>query len=87
MDYEQMYQFMDKSGTCFDDFAAIKDDDGSHVTTAAMLSMDEFSAGDMLAFRDELQADGFEWGVDFYVKKIPLGLSKRDKKKKAVRDD
>ena len=86
MDYEQMYQFIDKSGTCFDDFAAIKDDTDYHKMVASMLSTKEFSAGDMLAFRDELQADGFEWGVDFYVKKIPLGLSKRDKKRKAVRD-
>lgn len=80
MEPEQMYQFVDRSGTCFDDFADIRDDTDYHRMVASMLSTREFSVGDMLTFRDELQQDGFEWGKDFYVKKIPLGLAKKDKK-------
>lgn len=30
----------------------------------------EFSVGDMFAFRDDLTDAGFEWGIDFYVKKV-----------------
>lgn len=30
----------------------------------------EFTVGDMLAFRDDLTNAGFEWGKDFYVKKV-----------------
>lgn len=30
----------------------------------------EFTVGDMLAFRDDLTDAGFEWGKDFYVKKV-----------------
>lgn len=77
---EQMYQFVDKSGTCFDDFADIRDDTDYHRMIAAKLSLGEFTVGDMMLFRDELQQDGFEWGIDFVVKKIPLGSAKRDKK-------
>jgi len=77
-DPEQYYQFIDKSGTCFDDFAAIKDDTDYHRMVASRLSVGEFSVGDMLVFRDELQAGGFEWGSDFFVRKIALGCSKKD---------
>jgi len=29
-----------------------------------------FSVGDMLVFRDDLVKAGFNWGTDFYVKKV-----------------
>ncbi|MHA1409703.1 MAG: hypothetical protein ACTSQY_05270 [Candidatus Odinarchaeia archaeon] len=33
-----------------------------------------FEVGDMCAFRDVLEEDGFEWGgVDFYVQKVGKG--------------
>ena len=37
---------------------------------AMMRGSCEFEVGDMLAFRDDLIDAGFEWGKDFYVKKI-----------------
>lgn len=37
----------------------------------AMLQDGEhFSVGDMFAFRDDLTDAGFEWGKDFYMKKV-----------------
>jgi len=33
----------------------------------------EFPVGDMFCFRDDLTDAGFEWGKDFYVKKVPGG--------------
>ena len=30
----------------------------------------DFSVGDMLVFRDDLQEAGFVWGIDFYARKV-----------------
>jgi len=37
---------------------------------AMLKSGKKFSVGDMFAFRDDLIDAGFEWGKDFYVKKV-----------------
>ena len=37
---------------------------------AMMRGGEQFSVGDMLAFRDDLTEAGFEWGKDFYVRKV-----------------
>lgn len=71
---EYEYFFIDKSGHCFDDFANKEDDTDYHKMVASLLASRQeaghgFSVGDMLCFRDELQEDGFQWGIDFYVKK------------------
>jgi len=65
---EQMYIFIDKTGHCFEDFQD-KDND---IVGAWMRGGRKFSVGDMLVFRDDLVVAGFAWGVDFYVKKVPL---------------
>ena len=70
-----MYRFIDKSGHCFEDYQEIEDDTLYHDTVGAMLRVSndgkhDFSVGDMLCFRDELQDAGFVWGVDFYVRKV-----------------
>ena len=72
---EQLYIFVDKSGHCFDDFAKVEDSTDYHRFIAALLKSSNdgehtFTVGDMMCFRDELKEDGFEWGVDFYVKKV-----------------
>lgn len=64
------YIFIDKSGHCFDDFAAVEDDTDYHIHVANWFAANKkFSVGDMLCFRDELTEAGFKWGKDFYVKK------------------
>lgn len=72
---EQLYEFVDKSGHCFDDFADIEDDTDYHKSVAALLRASDagnrtFWVGDMFCFRDELQEAGFVWGKDFYAKKV-----------------
>ena len=69
---ETRYHFIDKTGHCFDDYAAMPDDTTWHKQIAGLLfatheKKHSFSVGDMLAFRDDLTNDGFVWGVDFYV--------------------
>ena len=71
---EQLYIFVDKTGRCFEDFQDRGDDEGArkyydHVG-AWLRGGKKFTVGDMLAFRDELVAAGFEWGKDFYVRKV-----------------
>lgn len=71
MTNEQFYVFVDKSGHCFDDFAAVEDDTDYHIHVANWFAAKrKFSVGDMMAFKDDLASDGFEWGVDFYVTKV-----------------
>lgn len=57
-----------------DKAVGVKNDDGEkryRDRVGAMLRGGcEFSVGDMLAFRDDLTDAGFEWGKDFYVKKV-----------------
>ncbi len=67
---EQKYKFIDITDKCFVSFAQVKDTTKYHKMVAELLLYNEFEVGDMLAFRDDLQADGFEWGKDFYVRKI-----------------
>ena len=77
---EQMYKFIDKTGHCFEDFQDLgnPEDEGDiryHDNIGAMLRASnngehDFSVGDMLVFRDELQEAGYEWGKDFFVKKV-----------------
>ena len=75
---EQMYRFTDKSGHCFEDFQGMGEDDCDkryHDSIGAMLRASnngehDFSVGDAMVFRDELQEAGFEWGKDFYMKKV-----------------
>ncbi len=70
-DTEQLYMFVDKTGYCWDHFAKIKDDTPYHRHVAMMFRKNRyFSVGDMLAFRNVLQTDGFLWGKDFYAKKV-----------------
>lgn len=64
---EQLYQFIDKSGTCFDEFGELPDND---IIFAWLKGGRKFSVGDMMAFRDDLQEAGFVWGKDFYAKKV-----------------
>ena len=77
MSNEQMYRFVDKSN-CFVKFQNIGEDEGDkryHDRVGAMLRASnngehEFSVGDAMVFRDELIDAGFEWGRDFYMKKV-----------------
>lgn len=65
---EQLYQFVDKTGRCFDDFAII-DEYTAHIASWLHLGK-KFIVGDMLVFRDDLINAGFKWGVDFYAQKV-----------------
>lgn len=75
---EQMYRFINKSGHCFEDYQKMGEsecDKDYHDSVGAMLRAShdgkhDFSVGDFLCFRDELQEAGFVWGVDFYAKKV-----------------
>lgn len=74
----QQYKFVDKTGRCFQAFAEIEDTTEYHRHVAGLLmatNNDEktFEVGDMCVFRDELKEAGFEWGKDFYVKKVGHG--------------
>lgn len=75
---EQLYKFVDKSGHCFEDFQKREASESGkkyYNMIGAMLRVSndgdhDFSVGDMLCFRDELQEAGYEWGKDFYVVKV-----------------
>lgn len=75
---EQMYRFVDKSGHCFEDYQAMGDcesDKKYHDMVGAMLRAShdgkhDFSVGDAMCFRDELQEAGFKWNKDFYMVKL-----------------
>ncbi len=77
MSDEQMYRFVDKTN-CFEKFQGIGEDEADksyHDWVGAMLRASnngehDFSGGDAMAFRDELTDAGFEWGKDFYMRKI-----------------
>ncbi len=78
MSDEQMYRFVDKTGKCFEAFQGMGENDVDkeyHDMIGAWLrgSNDgnrDFTVGDAMVFRDELQEAGFEWGKDFYMKKV-----------------
>ena len=75
MEDEQYYLFVDKTGHCFADFqkkgnAENGQRDYNALVGAWMACGRKFCVGDMLAFRDDLTAEGFKWGIDFYVKKV-----------------
>lgn len=71
---EQYYFFVDKTGHCFEAFQDIGDSDAEcryHDSVGAWFRGGrKFTVGDMLAFRDDLTDAGFQWGIDFYVKKV-----------------
>lgn len=75
---EQLYQFVNKSGHCFEDYQKIgvcESEKNYHGTVGAMLRAShdgkhDFSVGDAMCFRDELQEAGFEWNKDFYMRKV-----------------
>lgn len=75
---EQMYRFIDKTGHCFEDFQTRSDDewDGEYNdTVGAMLRASndgklDFTVGDMMCFKEELEESGNVWGTDFFVKKV-----------------
>ena len=77
MSDEQMYRFVDKSN-CFEKFQGIGEDEADkryHDHVGALLRASnngecDFSVGDAMVFRDELIEAGFEWGKDFYMKKV-----------------
>ncbi len=74
---EQMYRFVDKSN-CFVKFQDIGENEADkryHDHVGALLRASnngehDFSVGDAMVFRDELEDAGFEWGKDFYLKKV-----------------
>lgn len=70
---EQLYQFVDKSG-CFERFQNSGNNIGKqnyrNVIGVWLKKDKNFTVGDMLAIRDDLENAGFKWGIDFYVKKI-----------------
>jgi len=71
---EQLYIFVDKTGHCFEDFqdkgSSAGEDRYNDMVGAILRGGKKFSVGDMLVFRDDLTAAGFEWDKDFYVKKV-----------------
>ena len=77
---EQLYQFVDKSGKCFESFQHMGDNKSEsskryHDYIGAALRASHhgeyfFTVGDTLAIRDELVEAGFKWGIDFYVRKV-----------------
>lgn len=83
---EQLYQFIDKTGKCFEAFQKmgkleytengkpygerIYNDHVGALLRASHHDGKTFTVGDMLAFRDDLINAGFEWGKDFYIKKV-----------------
>jgi len=74
MEDEQLYIFVDKTGHCFEDFQNKGSNEGERryndVVGAMMRGGRKFTVGDMLAFRDDLTDAGFEWGKDFYIRKV-----------------
>lgn len=77
---EQMYRFIDKTGHCFEDFQERDDDETGkryNDMVGAMLRASNngehnFTVGDMLCFKTELEEAGFVWGTDFFVRKVSL---------------
>ncbi len=75
---EQLYQFVDKTGECFEAYQSLGEDESDkryHDHIGAMLRASHhgehtFCVGDMMCFKDELVEAGFKWGVDFYVRKV-----------------
>ncbi|KKM02081.1 hypothetical protein LCGC14_1788030 [marine sediment metagenome] len=75
---EQMYRFIDKTGHCFEDFQTRSDDEWERKyndMVGAMLRASndgkhDFTVGDMMCFKDELEDAGYKWGVDFFCKKV-----------------
>lgn len=70
---EQYYLFVDKTGHCFEDLQGIGEGTQGRYNDfvgALMRSGRKFTVGDMMSFKDDLTEAGFEWGVDFYVKKV-----------------
>lgn len=68
---EQLYCFVDKSGSCFEDFSKVKDSTDYHRRIAHLFRNNQkFSVGDMLCFRDDLTEANFVWGRDFYIIKV-----------------
>jgi len=71
MNDEQYYLFVDKSGHCFEDFQKVEDGlEYNRLIGAWLRGGRKFIVGDMLVFRDDLTNAGFEWGIDFFVKKV-----------------
>ena len=80
MSGETKYRFIDKSGHCFEDFQkACKGSGGGEDRyrdfVGAMLRASnngehDFTVGDMMCFKSELQEAGYKWGTDFFVRKI-----------------
>lgn len=64
----------DESDKIIDKELGNETDDGEHryraVVGAMLRAGREFGIGDMFVFRDDLTDAGFEWGKDFYVKKV-----------------
>lgn len=75
---EQLYQFIDKSGTCFKTFQSLGNIESEKIYQdlrgASLRASNDgnhnFSVGDMFCLRDELEDAGFKWGTDFYIKKV-----------------
>jgi len=64
----QLYKFIDKSGSCFDNIP--RGDTYNELLSRWLKQGRTFSVGDMLAFRDVLIEYGFKWGTDFYAIKV-----------------
>lgn len=69
---EQLYVFVDKTGHCFEDFTKKAEAEWGEpqILSVWLKKGRKFGVGDMMVFRDELTDAGFEWGKDFYVKKV-----------------
>ena len=76
MTKEIKYQFIDKTGECFEKFQDMASENNSYNDTiGATLRASHhddltFSVGDMMVFKRDLLDAGFKWGIDFYVRKI-----------------
>lgn len=71
---EQKYLFVDKTGECFEAFQKMGNNECArsynNLVGAWLRGGMEFIVGDMMAFKSDLVAAGFKWGIDFYVKKV-----------------
>lgn len=75
---EYRYRFLDVTGQCFESYQEMGEDDMDkryHDHVGALLRAShhgkhDFCVGDMMLFKEELVNAGFQWGRDFYVKKI-----------------
>lgn len=52
-----------------DHFKSMAGDPWARMVLANMEGQHPFGQGDALVARDDLQAAGFKWGIDFYLKK------------------